>query len=82
MNSLLPRLPYVALYVVHTITADIHELESDKTIMSVCCEPPVYTDDTSFRWTSPARSRSGTALLTSAAQVQKRLCLSVTEPFA
>ncbi|WP_371782542.1 hypothetical protein [Streptosporangium subroseum] len=57
------------LYIVHAITADVHELQSGKAVVSVYCGLLVYTDGESFRWTSPERSRSGTALLTSAAQV-------------
>jgi hypothetical protein len=57
------------LYVVHAIAADVHELQSGRAAVSVYCGLLVYTDGTSFRWTSPERSRSGTTLLTSAAQV-------------
>jgi hypothetical protein len=57
------------LYIVYGISADVHELRSGKAAVSVYCGLLVYTDGESFRWTSPARSRSGSTLLTSATQV-------------
>ncbi|WP_371780817.1 hypothetical protein [Streptosporangium subroseum] len=57
------------LYSIHAIAADVHELESGKAVVSVYYGLLIYADGEFFRWTSPARSRSGTALLISAAQV-------------
>jgi hypothetical protein len=51
------------------ISADVHELRSGKAAVSVYCGLLVYADGVSFRWTSPARSHSGSTLLTAAAQV-------------